>query len=101
MLDMIGWFYLGLVLLIGGVTLVLYRWDKRQAAKEGRQRVAEGTLHLMELLGGWLGGAIARVWFKHKSKKRTFRVVSWAIVLMHLGLVAGWCWLKFGGGGAE
>jgi uncharacterized membrane protein YsdA (DUF1294 family) len=95
MLDDIAWFYLGLLVLMSGVTLVLYRWDKRQAAKQGRKRVAEATLHLMELLGGWLGGAIARMWFRHKSKKLSFRVRSWGIVALHVALIAGWCWMKF------
>lgn len=96
MLNNIAWFYLGLLVLMSGVTLVLYRWDKRQSGKAGRKRVAEATLHLMELLGGWLGGAIARAWFKHKSKKLKFRVVSWGIVVLHVGLIGGWCYLKFG-----
>lgn len=85
------WFvkcYLIAVAAMSVVTFVLYAWDKRRARKGGR-RTPEATLHLCELLGGWPAGLLARHLLRHKSRKLAFRVLSWAIVVMHTLIVIG------------
>jgi len=76
--------YGGESLLAGFATLL----DKRAAVKGGR-RFSELGLHLLELFGGFPGAYVAQNAFHHKTVKRGYRVVFWAIALLH---VAGWVW---------
>ena len=68
------------------VTFLFFAWDKR-CAVQGRSRVPEATLHLLELLGGWPGALAGQRWLRHKSAKLSYRIVLWLIVALHL---AGW-----------
>jgi uncharacterized membrane protein YsdA (DUF1294 family)/cold shock CspA family protein len=71
------------------VTFAIYAWDKWRA-KRGGDRMAEATLHLLEMLGGWPGALAAQHWLRHKSRKRSYQVRFWIIVACHVGL---WAWL--------
>lgn len=62
------------------LTFLVYLYDK-QAAKSGRRRTRENTLHLLALAGGWPGALIARKLLRHKTKKQPFRTVFWLTVL--------------------
>ena len=76
--------YLGCSIL----TYAAYAWDKRKARRD-EWRTPESTLHLLDLLGGWPGGWIARRQFRHKTAKLSFRVIFWFCVALHL-FVCGW-----------
>ncbi|MEM6459482.1 MAG: DUF1294 domain-containing protein [Planctomycetota bacterium] len=89
--------YLCVLAVMSPVTLVVYAWDKRRARKQA-WRVAERTLHTLELLGGWPGGIAARRWLRHKSSKRGFRAVSWAVVGLHAAAIALAVWWLRGRG---
>lgn len=65
------------------VTLFVYRSDKI-AAKKGRRRTPEITLHMLALACGWPGALLAQRWFRHKSKKTSFQVEFWATVVVNL-----------------
>lgn len=60
----------------------LYASDKRRA-REGRWRVKETTLHLVEMLGGWPGAFLAQRKFRHKTVKRSFQSGFWFAVVLH------------------
>jgi uncharacterized membrane protein YsdA (DUF1294 family) len=45
--------------------------------------VSENTLHLLELVGGWPGALLAMKLFRHKTRKLSFLLVTWAIVALH------------------
>ena len=69
------------------ITFFIYRADK-SAARQGKWRTPESTLHLLALTGGWPGALIAQQTLRHKSKKKTFRVIFWMTVLINCGFLA-------------
>lgn len=75
-------------LIMSGITIFAYAFDK-SAAMNRRWRTQEQTLHLLELLGGWPGAAVAQVLFRHKSRKTSFREAFWICTIVNIvGL--GW-----------
>lgn len=58
------------------VTFLAYAFDKT-AARQGRGRLRERTLHVCSLAGGWPGAAIAQQLLRHKSRKQPFRTLFW------------------------
>jgi len=76
------WAYLGS---INVVTFLLYGYDKRRAMVGGT-RVPEIVLHLAALTGGTPGAALAQTLFRHKTRKRRFRMVFASIILLQIGL---------------
>ncbi len=89
-------YYLILVTVMSVIAFVAYGVDKRRAGSIGRRRVPERTLHLLELLGGWPGAILAQRRFRHKTKKASFRLAFWFVVLLHLTIVAGVVYLVVG-----
>lgn len=82
---------LGATLLMSVVAACAIAYDKRQA-RLGKWRVRENTLHLFELLGGWLGSLVARQVFRHKTRDVRYRNKAGAIIGLHvvLWLVVIW-----------
>lgn len=77
------------------VTFTAFAIDKR-AARRGRQRLPERTLHALELACGWPGAVLAMRLLRHKSAKRPYRAVLMTIITLHLiawGALA-WIWLN-------
>ena len=68
------------------VTFVAYYFDKR-AARLGRPRTPEATLHILELLGGWPGALLAQRLIRHKNAKVGYQAIFWLIGAVH---VASW-----------
>ena len=75
------------------ITFFAYGLDKR-AARRGRWRTPEATLHLLELLGGFPGAMLAQRIFRHKRGKVRYLIVFWLIVALHAAAWAGWFWLR-------
>lgn len=72
---------------LSAVSVIAYAFDK-SAARRGGQRMSENSLHLISMLGGWPGALIAQQVFRHKTKKRVFRAVFWATVLLNIAVLA-------------
>lgn len=68
------------------LAVLMYHRDKL-AARHGRWRTPERTLHWLALLGGWPGAQLAQYWFRHKSAKPSFRRWFWLTVLLNLLLL--------------
>ena len=66
------------------VTYLIYYLDK-SAARSGRWRTKESSLHLLALLGGWPGAMVAQQRLRHKSRKQPFRFIFWLTVIANLG----------------
>jgi len=73
---------LGLYLIASLVTFLVYAGDK-SAAELDQWRSKESTLHVLALIGGWPGAFVAQELLRHKSKKLSFRIVFWAIVVLN------------------
>ncbi len=70
------------------LSILAYARDK-SAARKGRWRVSENTLHLFSLLGGWPGAIVAQRMVNHKTSKQPFRSVFWITVLLNVAFI-GW-----------
>lgn len=69
---------------------IIYGLDK-WAARKGQSRIAETSLHLVALLGGWPGALLGQQIFRHKTSKPLFLRLTWAMVALNLSLlVAVW-----------
>ena len=79
----------GLYVATSLITFVAYAIDK-SAAKSGRWRTKESTLHLLSIIGGWPGAYCAQNKLRHKSSKREFKSIYWVTVFVNLG---GFFWL--------
>ena len=75
-----------LVFVMSVVCLAAYGLDKRRA-ENGSRRVPEQTLHLLALLGGWPGALLGQRQFRHKTKKLSFLIVFWCVVVLHIAIV--------------
>lgn len=73
---------------ISALTFIVYALDK-SAARHGRWRTAENTLHLLALAGGWPGAMLAQQLLRHKSTKASFRAGFWRTVVVNCAVV-GW-----------
>ena len=69
-------------LLASVLAFAAYLYDKRRALRNG-WRTPEARLHLLELLGGWPGALIAQQLLRHKTRKLSFQLVFWLIVMLH------------------
>lgn len=78
----------GIYTVVSLITFAMYAKDKN-AAEWGTWRTQENTLHMLSLLGGWPGAAIAQSFLRHKSKKLSFRVTYWLTVIVNCGAL-GW-----------
>ena len=91
-LNRLSWLLLVLYSAASLVTFTAYWWDK-SAAKRGRRRTAESSLHLMGVLGGWPGALAAQRLLRHKSSKQQFLTVFWATVLINVAAGAYLAWV--------
>lgn len=64
------------------VTIVAFVVDKGRAQR-GDRRVAERTLHVLELLGGWPGALLAMRLVRHKNRKAGYWLVTALIAVLH------------------
>lgn len=68
--------------LLSACAYAAYAYDKEQA-RCGGWRVAESTLHLFSLFGGWPGALIAQHTLPHKLRKPSFMILYWLTVLVN------------------
>jgi uncharacterized membrane protein YsdA (DUF1294 family)/cold shock CspA family protein len=75
----VGWLYV----LASLCCFIAYKLDK-SAAKAGRRRTPEDTLHFLALVGGWPGAIVAQQVLRHKSNKASFRAAFWGTVCLNV-----------------
>ena len=81
-------YVLGLFFVLSMVTFGAYAMDK-SAARKGRWRTKEKTLHFFALFGGWPGAIVAQRLLRHKSKKLSFQIYFWLTVAFNF-VALGW-----------
>ena len=77
---------LALLFLINLITFSVFGYDKR-LAKNREHRVSEKSLFLLMLFGGTIGGLLAMLVFRHKTKKTSFKLMVFGIILIQLVLL--------------
>jgi len=90
----LSWLVLAWYVLLGVITYLTYAKDKA-AAQSGAWRTPESTLHLLSVLGGWVGAMVAQTYLRHKSQKPDFRLSFYLTVVINLG---GLLFIMVGGG---
>lgn len=90
----LSWLVLAWYVLLGVITYLTYAKDKA-AAQGGAWRTPESTLHLLSVLGGWVGAMVAQTYLRHKSQKPDFRLSFYLTVVINLG---GLLFIMAGGG---
>ena len=77
-------------LLYGALSMamfIVYAIDKWASKREGQSRVAENSLHLIALMGGWPGALLAQHILHHKTSKPAFLRTTWAMVAANILLL--------------
>lgn len=72
------------------VAFLAFGYDKWRARREG-ERVSEARLLWLSALGGWLGGLLGMMIFRHKTAKGSFKL-KFAIALLP---AAAGLWARF------
>ena len=87
------WWYWNWLVATGLVTFALYGIDKVQAKRKGN-RVPNVALHLMAMIGGFVGALFGRIVFNHKSNVRSNPLFLVTLILGFLisGAFIYWQW---------
>jgi uncharacterized membrane protein YsdA (DUF1294 family)/cold shock CspA family protein len=73
---------IGLYIIGSIASYIAYSMDK-SAAQKGQWRIKESTLMVFALIGGWPGALIAQRLLHHKTKKQSFQIGFWIIVVIN------------------
>lgn len=76
---------------ITAVTFAFYGLDKA-SAKLDRTRIPEAALHVLALAGGTGGALLGMLTFRHKTLKRPFRWIFFAIAVLQAALIGAALW---------
>lgn len=71
------------LVVINYIAFSLYHLDKERAIK-GKRRISEKNLLTVAALGGTLGAWIGMNKYRHKTKKTSFKLWFYAIVLLQI-----------------
>jgi uncharacterized membrane protein YsdA (DUF1294 family) len=63
-----------------------YGYDKAIAGRNVT-RVPEVVLHALTLLGGTFGSFLGMQIFRHKTQKKSFRIIFWVIVVIQIVVI--------------
>ena len=69
------------------MAFILFGYDKLRAARCGKGRVSEFHLALVGAVGGWPGGLLGMLVFRHKTAKLSFQLKYGVAFLVWAGLI--------------
>ena len=79
-----SWRLLAVIYLLASLFSFVQYWIDKRRAQENERRIPESSLHLVEFLGGWPGAFLAQKVLRHKTRKFSYQLSYWLIVLLHL-----------------
>ena len=85
-IDFTGIEFWAFIIVVNIVAFFMYGFDK-QRAERGGWRVPEASLHMASLIGGSIGAYLGMKNFRHKTKKGSFKVIYWLIVMIQIFFV--------------
>jgi uncharacterized membrane protein YsdA (DUF1294 family) len=68
------------------VLIALYKIDKSKAVN-GWSRIPERSLLTTAAIGGWPGALLAQKWFRHKTRKQSYRRLLWLCIAANIAVV--------------
>jgi uncharacterized membrane protein YsdA (DUF1294 family) len=71
------------------IAFILFGYDKYRAGQAGQGRVSEFALVLVGGVGGWPGGLLGMLVFRHKTAKLSFQLKYGIAFLVWAGLIYG------------
>ena len=71
------------------LAFTLFGIDKFLSGRSGQRRVSEFHLVLVAALGGWIGGLLGMLVFRHKTAKSSFKLKYAGAFVVFAGLVYG------------
>ena len=71
------------------LAFVVFGYDKFRAGGSGEGRISEFHLAFLGAIGGWPGGLLAMLLFRHKTAKVSFRVKYAIAFLVWVALLYG------------
>jgi len=78
------------IIVVNLLAFVIYGYDKWVAKFSTKRRVSEKELHILAIVGGFLGATVAMIFFRHKISKSSFLwkhaviVVAWIAALFYI-----------------
>ena len=78
--------YLNWLIACNIITFILYGFDKLNAINKFN-RVPEAILHLLTMIGGFAGGWLGLIIFRHKINKMSFIFILIVFSLLHLTIL--------------
>ena len=66
------------------LTFFFYGYDKKFSWRTSYFRIPESILHSLAMCGGAPGGLTGQMFFRHKTKKKSFQIVYWVIVIVQM-----------------
>ncbi len=73
----------------------LFAWDKFRSGGSGRNRISEFNLAAIGAVGGWPGGLLAMLLFRHKTAKTSCQLKYALAFMVWAGLIyAALVWLR-------
>ncbi len=75
------------LVLANALAFLLFAWDKFRSGGSGRNRISEFKLALIGTIGGWPGGLLAMLLFRHKTAKLSFKIKYALAFVVWAGLI--------------
>lgn len=82
MLENIPMWLTSFYVAFSALAIIAYSWDKR-SARIGAWRISESKLHMIDAMGGIVGGLLSQHLYSHKLNKRSFQKTTLFIVVLH------------------